>query len=100
MSQATATTPELFADQRVDLLPERTTMYHFGHHGCGGGGHGTRGLLTALLQQLRSANGVSQSGNVVIVVAINAGNTNVSGTQINSATAVAIVGGTAVTAGA
>jgi hypothetical protein len=99
MSQATATTPELFADQRVDLLPERTTMYHFGHHGCGGG-HGTRGLLMALLQQLRSANGVSQSGNVVIVVAINAGNTNVSGTQINSATAVAVINGTAVTAGA
>jgi hypothetical protein len=85
MSQATVPTAELFADQTVDLLPERTTMYHL-HHG--GGGNGTRGLLLALLTQLRSANVGSQNGNI----AINVGNVNVGGTQINSVSAVAIAG--------
>jgi hypothetical protein len=88
MSQATIMT-ELFADQTVDLLPERTTMYHC-HHG--GGGNGTRGLLMALMTQLRSANVGSQNGNIAIAIAINVGNVNVGGTQINSVSAVAIAG--------
>jgi len=85
-----ATTAELFADQTVDLLPERTTMYHC--HQAGGGGGGGRGLLLAVLQQLRHASVGSQNGNIAIAIAINVGNVNVGGTQINQVSAVAIAG--------
>ncbi len=54
----------MFEDQTVELLPERTTMQTF----------------------------VSQNGNLAISIAINAGNINFGGTQINSATAVSLAG--------
>jgi len=86
-----AATAQQFVDQTVDLLPERTTMYHL-HQSGGGGG---RGSLIAMLAQLRAVSGISagnQNGNIAIAIAINVGNVNVGGTQINSVSAVAIAG--------
>jgi hypothetical protein len=54
----------MFDDQTVELLPERTTMQAF----------------------------FSQNGNLAISIAINAGNINFGGTQVNSATAIALAG--------
>ena len=54
----------MFEDQTIELLPERTTMYGF----------------------------FSQNGNLAISIAVNAGNINFGGTQINSATAIALAG--------
>ncbi len=55
---------ELFEDQKVELLPERTTMYGF----------------------------VSQNGNLAIAVALNVGNINFGGDQLNVANAAAAAG--------
>ncbi|GAB3193184.1 hypothetical protein GCM10027261_07560 [Geodermatophilus arenarius] len=55
---------ELFADEQVELLPERTTMQA----------------------------GFFQNGNLSIAVAVNAGNINFGGTQINAAVAAALAG--------
>ena len=54
----------MFEDQKVELLPERTTMQTF----------------------------VSQNGNLAIAVAVNAGNINFGGTQTNVAQAIALAG--------
>ena len=62
----------MFEDQKVELLPARTTMKHMKK---GGGGKW-----------------VSQSGNLAIAVAINAGNINFGGDQYNVANAVALAG--------
>ena len=61
----------MFEDQTVELLPARTTM----KNGMGRGGRF-----------------VNQSGNLSIAIAINAGNINFGGTQINSAFAAAAAG--------
>ncbi|MGY1725778.1 hypothetical protein ACI79J_02275 [Geodermatophilus sp. SYSU D01062] len=61
----------MFEDQTVELLPARTTMKR--------GGNG------------RFVD-VSQVGNVSIAIAINAGNINFGGTQVNVAEAVALAG--------
>lgn len=59
----------MFEDQTVELLPERTTM------------------------KGRQAGGIfGQNGNLAISIAINAGNVNFGGTQINVAQATAIAG--------
>ena len=58
---------ELFADEQVELLPERTTMQ--GYFG--------------------------QNGNLAIAVAVNAGNINFGGTQINAAVAASLAGSNA-----
>jgi len=57
----------MFEDQTVELLPARTTMK-------------------------RGATFVNQSGNLAISIAINAGNINFGGTQINAAAAAALAG--------
>jgi hypothetical protein len=62
----------MFEDQTVELLPARTTM----KRGSGRGG----GTL------------LNQVGNVSIAIAINAGNINFGGTQVNVAEAVALAG--------
>ncbi len=54
----------MFEDQKVELLPERTTMYHF----------------------------VGQNGNLAIAVALNVGNVNIDGDQLNAAGAAAAAG--------
>ena len=54
----------MFEDQTVELLPERTTMQA----------------------------AFFQNGNIAIAIAINAGNINFGGTQINSAFAAAAAG--------
>ena len=54
----------MFEDQTVELLPERTTMQAF----------------------------ISQNGNLAISIAINAGNINFGGTQVNTAVAAALAG--------
>ncbi|MGY1687290.1 MULTISPECIES: hypothetical protein [unclassified Geodermatophilus] len=54
----------MFEDQTVELLPERTTMQAF----------------------------FSQNGNLSIAIAINAGNINFGGTQVNTAVATALAG--------
>ena len=54
----------MFEDQQVELLPERTTMHSF----------------------------FSQNGNIAIAIAINAGNINFGGTQVNAASATAFAG--------
>ncbi len=64
----------MFEDQTVELLPARTTM----KRGWGRGG-----------------SVVNQSGNLSIAIAINAGNINFGGTQINAASAVALAGSNA-----
>jgi hypothetical protein len=56
----------MFEDQQVELLPERTTL-HVAHFG-------------------------GQSGNLAIAVAINAGNVNIGGDQLNAALAAAAAG--------
>jgi hypothetical protein len=55
---------DLFGDQTVELLPERTTMQAF----------------------------FSQNGNLAIAVAVNAGNINFGGSQVNAAVAAALAG--------
>ena len=55
---------DLFADQTVELLPERTTMQAT----------------------------FSQNGNLAIAVAVNAGNINIGGNQLNAAAAAAAAG--------
>lgn len=60
----------MFEDQKVELLPARTTMKK--------GGRG--GVV------------LNQVGNVSIAVAINAGNINFGGDQTNIAAAVALAG--------
>jgi hypothetical protein len=55
---------KLFADEQVELLPERTTMQAF----------------------------ISQNGNLAISIAVNAGNINFGGTQVNAALAAAAAG--------
>jgi len=76
----------MFEDQKVELLPERTTMYNLGH--------GRLGALNALhaLNALGSGSVVSQNGNIAIAIAINVGNVNIGGTQINTAVATAVAG--------
>ncbi len=54
----------LFADEQVELLPERTTMQA----------------------------GFFQNGNLSIAVAVNAGNINFGGNQLNAAVAAALAG--------
>lgn len=54
----------MFEDQKVELLPERTTMQGF----------------------------LSQTGNLSIAVAVNAGNVNFFGDQVNAALAAALAG--------
>jgi thiamine monophosphate synthase len=54
----------LFADEQVELLPERTTMQA----------------------------GFFQNGNLSIAVAVNAGNINFGGSQLNAAVAAALAG--------
>ena len=54
----------MFEDQKVELLPERTTMQTF----------------------------VNQSGNLAIAVAVNAGNINFGRDQLNLAAAAAAAG--------
>ncbi len=54
----------MFEDETVELLPERTTMQAF----------------------------ISQNGNLAISIAINAGNINFGGTQVNTAVAAALAG--------
>ncbi len=61
----------MFEDQTVELLPARTTMKRGG---------------------ARSPVILNQVGNVSIALAINAGNINFGGTQINIAEAVAAAG--------
>ncbi len=55
---------DLFAEQTVELLPERTTMQAF----------------------------FSQNGNLAIAVAVNAGNINFGGNQLNAALAASAAG--------
>jgi hypothetical protein len=55
---------ELFADEQVELLPERTTMQFT----------------------------VSQNFNTAVAAAVNAGNINVGGSQANLAAAIAFAG--------
>jgi hypothetical protein len=54
----------MFEDQKVELLPERTTMWSF----------------------------VGQNGNLAIAVALNVGNVNIGGNQFNVASATAVAG--------
>ena len=54
----------MFEDQKVELLPERTTMQTI----------------------------VSQNGNLAIAVAVNAGNVNLGRDQLNAAAAAAAAG--------
>jgi len=56
----------MFEDQKVELLPERTTMQCWGHH--------------------------SQNHNLSIAIAVNAGNINFGGTQYNVVSAAAAAG--------
>ena len=58
----------MFEDQTVELLPARTTMKR-------GGGRV-----------------FAQNGNISIAIAVNAGNINFGGTQINAAEAIAAAG--------
>ncbi|TQN43277.1 hypothetical protein FHU33_2715 [Blastococcus colisei] len=58
----------MFEDQQVELLPARTTMKKWG----------------------RSTN--IQSGNIAIAIAVNAGNINFGGDQVNVASAAAAAG--------
>jgi hypothetical protein len=62
----------MFEDQKIELLPARTTMKR------GGGGRGATVL--------------NQVGNVSIALAINAGNINFGGDQTNIAAAVSLAG--------
>jgi len=55
----------MFEDQKVELLPARTTMKKWGGH---------------------------QNGNIAIAIAVNAGNINFGGDQINVASASAAAG--------
>ena len=57
----------MFEDQQVELLPARTTMKKWGHGG-------------------------SQNGNIAIAIAVNAGNINFGGDQVNVASASAAAG--------
>jgi len=57
----------MFEDQKIELLPARTTMKW-------------------------SNTFVNQSGNVAIAVAVNAGNVNIGGDQLNAAAALAAAG--------
>jgi hypothetical protein len=57
----------MFDDQKVELLPERTTQYNWGSI-------------------------FSQNGNIAISIAVNAGNVNFGGTQYNVANAVSLAG--------
>ena len=61
----------MFEDQKIELLPARTTMKR------GGGGR----FVT-----------LNQVGNVSIAIAVNAGNINSGGTQTNVAQAIALAG--------
>jgi len=54
---------KLFADEQIELLPERTTMQGF-----------------------------FQNGNLSIAIAVNAGNINFGGDQVNAAVAAALAG--------
>ena len=62
----------MFEDQKIELLPARTTMKRGGN----GGGAAV----------------FSQNGNLAIAVAVNAGNINFGGDQANIAAAVALAG--------
>ena len=57
----------MFEDQKVELLPARTTMSHKRYF-------------------------VNQSGNTAVAAAVNAGNINVGGDQLNFAGAIALAG--------
>ena len=57
----------MFEDQQVELLPARTTMKKWGRGG-------------------------SQNGNIAIAIAVNAGNINFGGDQVNVASASAAAG--------
>jgi hypothetical protein len=59
----------MFEDQKVELLPARTTMKRHG---------------SPLI--------VSQNGNLAIAIALNVGNVNLGGSQTNIASAVAFAG--------
>ena len=61
----------MFEDQTVELLPARTTMKRGWH----------RGPVI-----------INQSGNIAIAIAVNAGNINFGGSQLNVAEAVAVAG--------
>jgi hypothetical protein len=56
----------MFEDEQVEMLPERTTM--------------------------QVANFLSQNGNLAIAVALNVGNVNLGGNQLNAALAAAFAG--------
>jgi hypothetical protein len=56
----------MFEDQQVELLPARTTMQTLGSY--------------------------NQNGNIAIAVAVNAGNINFGGNQLNTAVAAAAAG--------
>jgi hypothetical protein len=56
----------MFEDQKVELLPARTTMYTWGSY--------------------------NQNGNLAIAIAVNAGNINFGGNQWNTAMAQAAAG--------
>lgn len=58
----------MFEDQKVELLPERTTM------------------------KARWGGVSAQNGNLAIAVAVNAGNINLGGSQLNAALAAAAAG--------
>lgn len=76
----------MFEDQTVELLPERTTMQQLGNLG-----RGRYGALNSI-HALQSFGSYNQNGNVAIAIALNIGNVNIDGTQVNSATAVAVAG--------
>ena len=59
----------MFEDQKVELLPERTTQYNWGGLNLG-----------------------NQNGNLAISLALNVGNVNLFGKQINSASSYAAAG--------
>jgi hypothetical protein len=61
----------MFEDQKVELLPERTTQYSW----SGGG-----------------LNLGNQNGNLAIALALNVGNINLFGNQVNAASASAAAG--------
>jgi hypothetical protein len=63
----------MFEDQKVELLPARTTMQTWGSY--------------------------NQNGNLAIAVAVNAGNVNFDGNQYNTAVAAAAAGSNFYTGG-
>ncbi|MFD2092375.1 hypothetical protein [Blastococcus deserti] len=68
MTNPTLKGTTMFEDQKVELLPARTTMKKWGRGGN------------------------FQSGNLAVAAAVNAGNVNVGGSQLNLASANALAG--------